>query len=411
MHGFRCTAILLSVGLAAATMGASASATAEPGTRVHVAAPSEPVAGSPNEDTERLAEALGVDVSFLQGQIDLQDAMDTMPFATLDPGYAEDGSSNLGSDDFYLWYRSAREPGEELLQAMEDAGVLDHVRFVRVPLSLEALTDRAMETYDALSGLDNPVGVTIDTASGGVILHPPRGWTIDPKARDGDQARLSREAAAAAQKRELPVTWGDPPPVPANYGGKNVSAANGACTGGFSVVKNGDRRMSTAGHCSNNLIGASITYGGSSGFSVKTRSYSRSNDNLTFDRSGASWTAKVKFYGSGITRPIKKRRTRSQMDVGDPVAKYGRTTSYTFGYIRSKNACSPAGCLPGGGGEFIRVEKESETWMCKPGDSGGPFMYGQTAYGLTSGYFDSGTFKGDCVFLPQGKIWGKVLLQ
>lgn len=84
-------------------------------------------------DVALLAADLNIGVDELKSQLALQDAMDTIDFEILDSGYAEDGS-RLGVD-FELWYRSAEAPNAGLKAAMAQAGVLDHLRFERVPLS------------------------------------------------------------------------------------------------------------------------------------------------------------------------------------------------------------------------------------------------------------------------------------
>jgi len=99
----------------------------------------------------------------MRRQLALQDAMDTVDYGALDPGYAEIGSTP--GKNFRIWYRSAAEPGPELTRAMDGAGILPYVDFVRVPLSLPDLKSKAIALASRLNELR--VGVTIDTARGG----------------------------------------------------------------------------------------------------------------------------------------------------------------------------------------------------------------------------------------------------
>ena len=339
-----------------------------------------------------MAEQIGISTEELSEQLALQDAMDLIPFADLDPGYAEDGSE-LGTD-FGLWYRSAQDPGQQLLEAMARAGVLEYVTFEKVPLSLEVLVTRAEQLADDLEERRLEAGVTIDTALGGVVLHPYL-------ASNPDQTEVETIAAGTG----LPFQWGDGLPDPATIGGRNIEPSG--CTTAFVVGGGaGNRRVLTAGHCRS--IGDSVDYGGYSGYEVKTRSYDEFHDDATIDKPGVSWEGIVKYSIGGNTRNVDGVEAWSSMDVGDPVSKYGRTTGYTAGSIVNVHGCSPAGCDPESW--FVRVDpNDPYPDMCRPGDSGGPNMWNLDAFGITSGYFPAG----DCVFAPvQGGLmsWGHVVI-
>jgi hypothetical protein len=321
--------------------------------------------------------------------------MDTIPFAELDPGFAEYGS-RLGKD-FEIWYRSALPPSSLLKAQLERAGVLEYVRFVRVPLSLTGLVAEAKSLAASLAGQQIPVGVTIDTATGGVVLHPYAGSNLAERTSSANIAAATR----------LPFVWGDAPPAPANYGGKNLNTPLGGCTGGFVVVNGTTKRVSTAAHCGQ--VGDAIAYGGATGFTLKTRKYDAWYDYATVGKPTETWTADVKYADSGATRAVTAMRTWSSMNVGDPVTKYGRTTGLTGGTIQSVHSCSPAGCDPESW--MVRVDPNSSyPKMCDHGDSGGPNMFNNTAYGITSGVYPDG----DCTFFPIEmaiQSWGQVLLR
>lgn len=168
------------------------------------AGPSDSATNDQRDDLEILAESLEIPISDLEDQVALQDAMDGLDFQEIDPGYAEYGS-RLGAD-FQVWYRSANEPSAELISAVEAVGAVD-VRFEQVPLSHNDLLDKATRVYDVLVEQGNPVGVTIDTAAGGVVLHPPSDpSSITPEDREDAERLASIEG--------LTHTWGEPPPEP-----------------------------------------------------------------------------------------------------------------------------------------------------------------------------------------------------
>ncbi len=347
------------------------------------------VSEAPQSDVAQLATDLAISVEEVEAQLALQDAMDTIPFSKLDLGYAEDGS--VPGRDFHLWYRSALEPSAGLIDAMKAAGVLQHVSFERVPLSLEDLMARAVAVNSVLTVDRVPVGVTIDTKSGGVVFHPYEGAS--------DAAR--KDAEAVAERDSLPFSWGEPPPTPANYGGKAANFPAGQCTAAFVVeTSGGDRRVTSAGHCG--AVGESVTYGQETGFTVGTRSFTSFRDVLTFDKASETWSPKVKYAANGTTRDVDAVRLWNQMDVGDPVSKYGRATDYTIGTIVDRHACAafPQTCDPEA--LYVRVQVDTGTQMCAEGDSGGPYMLANTAYGIGSARFSDG----DCTFTPQQLITG-----
>ena len=332
-------------------------------------------------DGSALAAALGLSEGEVQRQISVQTAMDRLDFPTLDPGYAEDGS-RMG-EPFVVWYRSAtKAPPAALLQAMRNEGIdPSTVDFQLVPLSQVDLLNLSRTLAASLASKGIPVGVTLDSATGGVMLHP------DSADIAVDSRRAAEELSA---QLDLATQWGDPPPDPGNYGGKNANftTAGANCTAGFTVSVDGNRRMSSAGHCPD-AVGEAVTHGGEGGFEVTRREYNTLSDVAYYDKSGESWTNKVKYADDGSTRDVTGVQAWANMDVGDPVSKYGRTTGYTIGEIVDRTSCSPAGCNPDA--RFVRVERNGGGDMCDQGDSGGPTMYNLTAYGLTSGFTPTGT--------------------
>lgn len=319
--------------------------------------------------------------------------MDEIPFEELDPGYAEDGSV-LGSD-FQIWYRSAAPTTEPLLAALRAAGADPYVEFVRVPLSLKDLIRAAHHVEERMQSQNLPVGVTIDTATGGVVLHP---YAAGSSFDRGPAGRV-------VERSGLPYSWGDPPPAPYIRGGQYVDVGGNACTAGFVVdTPAGNRRVSSAGHCGQ--VGDHVTYNSASGWSVKARDYDAFHDYLTFDKPSQTYTATVQYSASGTSRDVTGTRLWSSMDVGDPVSKYGSSTGYTLGTISGKHACSPAGC--DGESMFVSVNPDpGYAHMCSFGDSGGPVMYNTVAYGLVTG----GSTATNCIFMPQQLMTPAVVTQ
>lgn len=185
-------------------------------------------------------------------------------------------------------------------------------------------------------------------------------------------------------------------------GGKNhdgsVPSGIAQCTLGFAIywdpdpLNNSKRRITTAGHCpvgtytsgvseenvTVELIFKGVEYPGST-----------NRQDLRWDAPAVASnivTNKI-FTGYGV-RQITSMYTWTQVQNGEYVCKYGRTTGYTCGTIETKyqDSCSwwdwlTGWCLY----SFVRVSTSSKTTvLSKEGDSGGPVFLVGVAYGQVS---------------------------
>jgi len=161
------------------------------------------------------------------------------------------------------------------------------------------------------------------------------------------------------------------------YGGLEVSD----CTSGFSVQSGSTLGISTAGHCDNTQ-------------SYNNRSLPYQNGQFS-GAVDAQWHTAPDFHPTNRVwdgqfdtttpnyRHITATKTRAQQVVGEFVCKFGITTGYTCGTIVSTNY-APTDYLPGATADFVKVDSSSQD-QGEPGDSGGPWFSGETAYGLMSG--------------------------
>ncbi len=162
------------------------------------------------------------------------------------------------------------------------------------------------------------------------------------------------------------------------------------CTSGFSVQNgSGTKGITTAGHCNSsqsyngsNLPFQGAAYGGqydfqwhtAPGFTVR---------NLAFDGSNNRY-----IYGT---------KHRDNQYVGEWVCAYGKVSGYRCGQISDKNfQPHPPGCYYCFTSTFIRVHRDGVALGGQGGDSGGPWMYGNTAYGIHHGKVDS---NGDGIYM------------
>lgn len=164
------------------------------------------------------------------------------------------------------------------------------------------------------------------------------------------------------------------------YAGLDISY----CTSGFSVLNSnqgeGTLGISTAGHCActdppacNNT--RSIYYGGTL-LPLQGVEYHDSYDIEWHTAPG--FTVRNLFFDGIYNVFVYGIRNRADQYVGEYVCKYGKITGSGCGNITSTSH----------NGTFVRVHSDTIN-LAEPGDSGGPWFVGNTAYGITSTYFST----------------------
>ena len=160
------------------------------------------------------------------------------------------------------------------------------------------------------------------------------------------------------------------------------------CTSGFTVLANSNnaRGMLTAGHCGNtaywgsgtdtvNLNFVSQRYDGA--FDVQWHKPASNADKLkpwTKDDTCSDTTPCYRVITGVVNRP--------EQPIGAWVCGYGNTTDFRCGYIRSKTF-SP-GYVANATETFVLVGRDRVDFS-EPGDSGGPWYKGGSAFGIMSG--------------------------
>ncbi|MDX3387305.1 S1 family peptidase [Streptomyces niveiscabiei] len=163
------------------------------------------------------------------------------------------------------------------------------------------------------------------------------------------------------------------------------------CTAGFNLKEiSGDtKRLGTAGHCTTG--GGSQTYsnhsthGGSTSVS-NVWTHQGSSGDLGYTSRGNKTSTRTFYQSTNSTRYADDRGTMPA--VGTSICKFGRTSGKTCSTVSIRNAT--VGSL-----QHMVVMRGGN---CRPGDSGGPWYNGGTAYGIHSGVLNDGT--GRCVFTP-----------
>jgi hypothetical protein len=103
---------------------------------------------------------------------------------------------------------------------------------------------------------------------------------------------------------------------------------------------------------------------------------------------GSTITNKIRYWSDGSTLNITSVKSRDSIEIGDIVSKYGKITYYTAGEVTSTEATVD---MEEGESNptFIEVYNTfSYTYLSRPGDCGGPWFSGNTAWGIhtTGGY-------------------------
>lgn len=236
----------------------------------------------------------------------------------------------------------------------------------------------------ALPGL---MGTDMDVRTGDIVLYVHATGAAGEMAR-AQGADLTRQAGHPVRIKLL-----DAPAQDGNVrGGANLSN----CTTRF-VVQNGagTRGVLTAGHCPD-----AQTY---SGFDGTTTAMSWVSEIRDADQD-VQWhtttlTEVPEFYADLTTsaRILTGRRYRTSTAPGNAVCHRGKATGYSCGTVESityqpmyTDACPGTTC------SAVWISVSGPNLKCYPGDSGGAWFNGQTAFGIYKGQSSSGTAVGNC---------------
>lgn len=162
-------------------------------------------------------------------------------------------------------------------------------------------------------------------------------------------------------------------PVEALVGGDPITSSNGGrCSIGFSARRGDATVVITAGHCTD--IGGTWSGRTSAPIGPVSESSFPIDDYGTIDVTNtAAWQ------GSAQVRGAESVVGAVEAPVGASTCRSGSTTGYRCGTIEGKDQT-----VNYGGGDV--VFGLTRTSACaEPGDSGGPFVSGRQAQGMTSG--------------------------
>ncbi|MCP2302254.1 S1 family peptidase [Actinokineospora globicatena] len=277
-----------------------------------------------------------------------------------------------------------------LVVGVTDAGKVDAVRSTgarpAVVTHSAADLDATKAAIDEQAGAGAPTAVTgwyVDAPSNSVVLTVQRGATGADVTSFVDKAKTTGPVRVAE-------TTEAPRPFAGSVVGGNAYYINGSsrCSVGFSV----EGGFVTAGHCGTQ--GSPTTGSDQSALGTFQGSSFPGND-YAWVATNSSWTPSptVNGYGNGNVTVGGS----SEAGVGQSVCRSGSTTGWHCGTIQATNSTVnyPQGTVTG----------LTKTNACaEPGDSGGSWVSGDQAQGVTSGGSGNCSSGGTTYFQPVNEI-------
>ncbi|MFI8392239.1 S1 family peptidase [Streptomyces sp. NPDC085540] len=368
-------ALLLTVGLGAAHAGvASAVPLPEPAAASSAAAPSA---------SAGLLDAMRRDLGLTASQAEERLGAERAAAAVEKTAQQAAGGAYGGS-----WYEPSTS---RLVVAVTDRAEESEVRALGADTRLvrhsAAALDRAKERLDTLGA---PTGVA--------------GWHVDPRTNSVvvTVVRTEREAPAVRAfvdraRAGGPVTVAETAQAPRTYaagtvGGDPYYTGNVRCSIGFSVYGG----FVTAGHCGQ--AGAAVRGWDGSAMGTFQGSSFPGNDYAYVGIHSGWWTVPV-VLGWG-TIPDQLVRGSAEAPVGASICRSGSTTRWHCGTVLAKNET-----VNYSQGAVYQMTKTS---VCaEGGDSGGSFLSGNQAQGVTSGGWGNCSSGGQTWFQPINEILGR----
>ncbi|MFF9428170.1 S1 family peptidase [Streptomyces sp. NPDC014746] len=363
-------ALLMTVGLGAAAGAADAAPPPEPST----AAPAA---------TAGLLDAMRRDLGLTAAQAEERLRAEKTAAAVERAARRTAGSAFGGA-----WFDPATG---RLVVALTDSAEAPAVRALGADTRLvrygAAALDRAAARLDALGAPAGIAGWHVDPRSDSVVV------TVVRTERETPAVRAFVDRARAAG----PVTVAESAGAPRTYaagtvGGDPYYTGNVRCSIGFSVYGG----FVTAGHCG----GAGAAVRGWDGSAMGTfQGSSFPGDDYAYVGIHSGWWTVPVVLGWG-TVPDQLVRGSAEAPVGASICRSGSTTHWHCGTVLAKN--ETVNYSQGA------VRQMTKTSVCaEGGDSGGSFLSGDQAQGVTSGGWGNCSSGGETWFQPVNEILGR----
>lgn len=290
-----------------------------------------------------------------------------------------------GADFGGSWFDPARGT---LVVGLTDDARADAVRAtgaeVRIVRHSLASLNAAKARLDRLKAPADVASWHVDPRAGTVVVSVVRG------TRSSEDVKAFLGQAGPVKVVEVDAR---PEPFAAGTVGGDPFYINGntRCSIGFSVHGG----FVTAGHCGG--VGASVAGWDGSAMGNFAGSSFPGND-YAFVRIGHGWWTAPVVLGWG-TVPDQLVRGSGEAPVGSSICRSGSTTRWHCGRVLAKN--ETVNYAQGA------VHQMTKTSVCaQPGDSGGSFITGDQAQGVTSGGWGNCSTGGETWYQPVNEILG-----
>ncbi|GAB78434.1 streptogrisin C [Austwickia chelonae] len=234
-----------------------------------------------------------------------------------------------------------------------------------VSRSMSTLENQAKQLTDKLG--DKLVSARIDVQNNRVVATVKK-----------DQVDPAKDSAKGMDGVEVEGTDAVITPQKNIYGGQQIEFNGGRCSIAFNATKDGKDVFITAGHC---MSGRSPFTHNNQPLATPVAGEFPGAD-MGYAALNQGWTGQPgvdKWNGRGVAV-----QGSEEAPVGAAVCKSGRTTQWTCGTIQAKNVTVNFSRLKGGGTD--RMTGLTQASACtEPGDSGGAWISGTQAQGITSG--------------------------
>ena len=327
-----------------------------------------------------LIQAMRHDLGLTSSQATARLAAEKTATALQSPARRAAGAAYGGS-----WFDS---DSGKLTVAVTDAGKAAAVRATGAAVRMADHTARQLDaTKKHLDGLAAPRGVAswhVDPEADSVVVN-----VVASARSDNDVRSFLAEAREAGpvtvrQTTEAPQTF-----AAGTVGGDPYYTGNVRCSIGFSVYGG----FVTAGHCAQ--PGAAVRGWDGSAIGNFQGSSFPDNDYAWVNVGSGWWTVPV-VLGWG-TVPDQLVRGSAEAPIGASICRSGSTTHWHCGNVLAKN--ETVNYSQGA------VHQMTKTSVCaEPGDSGGSFISGDQAQGVTSGGWGNCSSGGETWYQPINEI-------
>ncbi|MFD4276962.1 S1 family peptidase [Streptomyces cyaneofuscatus] len=327
-----------------------------------------------------LLSAMQRDLGLTEGQARTRLAQEKAATALEPKAQRAAGSAYGGS-----WFDSATG---KLTVAVADAGKAGAVRAAgaqtRIVEHSAAQLDATMKRIDALSAPDGVASWRVDPATSRVVVN-----VVGSAQGDNDVRAFvakARKAGPVTVERtaEAPQTF-----AAGTVGGDPYYTGNVRCSIGFSVHGG----FVTAGHCGG--TGQQVR-GWDNSYIGNFQGSSFPGDDYAWVNVGSGWWTVPVVLGWG-TVPDQLVRGSNEAPIGASICRSGSTTRWHCGRVLAKN--ETVNYSQGA------VHQMTKTSVCaQGGDSGGSFISGDQAQGVTSGGWGNCSSGGETWYQPINEI-------